>query len=333
MTQAAEKDRLGIQVAFASEALRGGRHSEDALIALVQARVRDDDEDRNARRVLRLRLVSACVQLKNASILMNAGQQSDTVQSMKITGRARADLRRMATKVLLGVAALLKGGKPDPIGVLKLALGTDRASAPDVLKEAFRGAMLRALVEKRVRKLGSRAWSIQLLSIVSSAMSTRQLLDLFSNLGSDPADGHVFEITRHDIEQARTRSHWPGMPISVIEHHRPGCRNPERLAVANAFIAQHRTQVKASKAACTTRLTPLVYVLTGNYLELFAKYLVRHSLFRPLHTSLISKRATDILSISVSARRGGRRISPRRQNTVEIQTILREPFLTAFFAC
>ena len=174
MTQAAEKDRLGIQVAFASEALRGGRHSEDALIALVQARVRDDDEDRNARRVLRLRLVSACVQLKNASILMNAGQQSDTVQSMKITGRARADLRRMATKVLLGVAALLKGGKPDPIGVLKLALGTDRASAPDVLKEAFRGAMLRALVEKRVRKLGSRAWSIQLLSIVSSAMSTRQ---------------------------------------------------------------------------------------------------------------------------------------------------------------
>ena len=231
------------------------------------------------------------------------------------------------------MAALIKGGKPDPLGVLKLGLESDCVPSNENLKVALRGAMLRALVEKRVRKLGSRAWSIQLLSIVSSAMPTRELLALFSNLGRDAADGHVFEITRHDIEQARTRSHWPGMPISVIEHHRPGCRNPERLAVANAFIAQHRTQVKASKAACTTRLTPLVYVLTGNYLELFAKYLVRHSLFRPLHTSLISKRATDILSISVSARRGGRRISPRRQNTVEIQTILREPFQTAFFAC
>ena len=104
-------------------------------------------------------------------------------------------------------------GQPDPIGVLKLSLGTDCAPAADVLKVAFRGAMLRALVEKRVRKLGTRAWSIQLLSIVSSAMHTRHLLDLFSNLGRDATDGHVFEITRHDIQQARARSHWPGMPI------------------------------------------------------------------------------------------------------------------------
>ena len=271
MTEVVETDRLGIQVDFASEALRGGGLSEDALIALVRARL----EESSQCRVLRLKLVSACAQLEPSAILLNVGQKSDTVQSMDIKGRARADLRRMASKVLLGVAALIKGGKPDPLGVLNLALGAQHAASPDILKSAFRGAMLRALVEKRVRKLGNRAWSIQLLSIVSSTMSTRQLLDIFSNLGRDAADGNVFEITRHDIAQARARSHWPGMPISVIEHLRPGCRNPERVAVANAIIQQHRTQVKASKAACTTRLTPLVYVLTGNYLELFAKYLVR----------------------------------------------------------
>ena len=156
MTQASEKGRLDIQVALANEALRD---SEDAFIALVQARVRADDEDRNACRVFSLKLVAACVQLKPSSILMNAGQESDTVQSMEIKSRARADLRRTAKKVLLGVAALLKGGQPDPVGVLQLARDTDRAPAADVLKIAFRGAMLRALVEKRVRKLGSRAWS------------------------------------------------------------------------------------------------------------------------------------------------------------------------------
>ena len=279
MTQASEKGRLDIQVALANEALRD---SEDAFIALVQARVRADDEDRNACRVFSLKLVAACVQLKPSSILMNADQESDTVQSMEIKSRARADLRRTAKKVLLGVAALIKGGAPDPVGVLKLALSSEVAPAPDVLKLAFRTAKLRALAEKRIRKLGGRAWSIQLLSIVSHTMTTRQLLDLFSNLGCDAEDGHVFEKTRHDVEHARSQSHWPGVPISVIEHQRPGCRNPERVAVANSFVAEHRTQVKASKRACTTRLAPLVYVLSSNYLELFAKYLVSHSLFLQL---------------------------------------------------
>ena len=201
MAEAAETDRLGIQLACASEALRRGDNAEDALIALVLARL----EDTEPCRILRLKLVAACAQLQPTIILENVGQKSDSVQSMDIKGRARADLRRMANKVLLGVAALIKGGKPDPLGVLKLALG-QHESTPDVLKVTFRGAMLRALVEKRVRKLGTRAWSIQLLSIVSSTLPTRELLALFSNLGRD-ADGHVFKITRHDIQQARARSH------------------------------------------------------------------------------------------------------------------------------
>jgi hypothetical protein len=263
VAEVAETDRLGIQLAFAVEALRAGGPADDALVALVRQRAIDNGGDDNMRRILKLKLVAACVAPDILQLKLNVGQQSDTVDSMDVKGRVHAELRRMAKRLLWSVAALLKGGQPDPIGVLKLALGTDRAPAADVLKVAFR----------------SRAWSIQLLSIVSSTMPTRHLLDFFSNLGHDATDGHVFEITRHDIQQARARCHWPGMPISVIEHHRPGCRNPERIAVANRFIEQHRTQVKASKAACTTRLTPLVYVLTGNYLELFAKYLVSHLLF------------------------------------------------------
>ena len=77
-----------------------------------------------------------------------------------------------------------KGGKPDPLGVLKLGLESDYVPSNDILNVALRGAMLRALVKK--------------------FSCPRLLRNAYPGVA---ADGHVFEITKHDIEQARPRSH------------------------------------------------------------------------------------------------------------------------------
>ena len=220
-------------------------------------------------RSLQLRLLSAVIMGKQlAQKHENIGATYKTVNLC--SPRVLADLRPFARGVLRAVSGLLKGGEPDPKGVLMLA--TENEAPPtDVVVKCIQKAVLLALVEKRVRKLGKEAWVTQLLSMFVGELSKRDILAMFSDLGRD--EGHVFEITRHHINVAMKRAHRPGAPVPVTKDRRQ-CLAQNRIEQLERFIALHRRQVAPTVAASTVRLDPIVWVLTSNYKELYSLYVV-----------------------------------------------------------
>ncbi len=181
----------------------------------------------------------------------------------------------MASQILLAVAGIIKGGKPDPKGVLGLVdPGGQQPST--TLRLCLRKAMHRALVEDRVRKLGQHAWALQLLSIVVNDLSISEVLALFENLGH--LEGHIFEVTRHQIAVAKQRGRGPGVPFAVVEHVRPGGREAGRVSQAQRLIEDHSRQVVPSKAAATKMLMPIMFVLSRSIAELYPMYLVSNHL-------------------------------------------------------
>jgi hypothetical protein len=207
--------------------------------------------------------------LGRQDFLWNLGATYATVRDC--SERVLADLRPLAIQILLAVAGIIKGGKPDPKGVLSLVnCGGGKFST--VLRLCLRKAMHRALVEDRVRKLGQHAWVLQLLSIVVNDVPTSEVLALFENLGK--FEGYVFEVTRYQIAAAKKRGRGPGVPIPAVVHERPGCRDADRVLQAQRFIEEHCRQVAPSKAAATKKLVPIMYVLSRNLAELYSMYLV-----------------------------------------------------------
>ena len=240
----------------------------DALVNGVLAVVSECGSDPPLLRILRLRVVAAVI-LGKQNVLLNIGATYATV--LECTERVLRDLRPLATQILLAVAGILKGGKPDPKGVLALVdCGGEQCSS--TLRLCLRKAVHRALVEDRVRKLGQHAWVLQLLSIVVNDMPVCEVLALFENLGK--FEGYVFEVTRHQIAVAKKRGRGPGVPITAVVHERPGCRDADRVSQAHCFIEEHCRQAAPSKAAATKKLVPIMYVLSRNLAELYAMYLV-----------------------------------------------------------
>ena len=200
--------------------------------------------DADSLRRLQLRLVSVVV-LDKEPDRMNTGETHETVAACPKWVLKR--LRPVARQVLRGVASLIKGGAPDPDGVLALATSNaGRLAAGSNLVAPIRNAMLRAMVEKKVRQLGNRAWVTQLLSIFVPALSTRELLLLFRDLGRD--GDKVFEVSRHDIRTALKRVNHPGVPVP-LEILKRECLDQQRLEQAERFIELHRRQVAPSAVA------------------------------------------------------------------------------------
>ena len=227
-----------------------------------------DNLDAESLRVLQLRLVSVIVLDKEPDRL-TTGEKCETVA--KCSERVLERLRPLARHMLRGVASLIKGGAPDTDGVLALATRAGPGPAGANLVAPIRNAMLRALVEKKVRKLGNRAWVTQLLSIFVAYLSTREILLLFRDLGRD--GDNVLEVSRHDIRVALKRVNHPGVPVP-LEILRRQCLNQQRLEQVGRFIEVHRRQVAPSAAASTILKPPLLYVLNCSPMELHAKYVV-----------------------------------------------------------
>ena len=241
----------------------------DALVNGVLAVVSECGSDPSLLRILRLRVVAA-VMLGKQNVLLNVGATYATVR--ECTERVLQNLRPLARHILFAVAGIIKGGKPDPKGVLALVDCGGEQSSSTLLRLCLRKAVHRALVEDRVRKLGQDAWVLQLISIVVNDMPVCEVLALFENLGK--FEGYVFEVTRHQIAVAKKRGRGPGVPISAVVHERPGCRDANRVSQAHRFMEEHCRQVAPSKAAATKKLVPIMYVLSRNLAELYAMYLV-----------------------------------------------------------
>jgi hypothetical protein len=145
---------------------RGSKLAVDALVDVILAEVSARGSDPSLLRILRLRVVAA-VMLEKRTVLLNVGAECATVRDC--TARVLNDPRPLASQILLAVAGIIKGGKPDPKGVLALVdRGGERSST--TLRMCLRRAVHRALVEDRVRKLGQHAWVLQLISIVVNDM-------------------------------------------------------------------------------------------------------------------------------------------------------------------
>ena len=241
----------------------------DALVNGVLAVVSECGSDPSLLRILRLRVVAA-VMLGNQNFLLNVGATYATVR--ECTARVLKDLRPLASQILLAVADILKGGKPDPKGVLALVDCGGEQPSSTLLRLCLRKAVHRALVEDRVRKLGQHAWVLQLLSIVVNDMPIGEVLALFENLGK--FEDYVFEVTRYQIAAAKKWGRGPGVPIRAVVYERPGCRGADRVLQAQLFIEEHCRQVAPSKAAATKKLVPIMYVMSRNLAELYAMYLV-----------------------------------------------------------
>ena len=173
-------------------------------------------------RHMQLRVVAAAVLQTEKAPLLNVGASSVSVA--ECSERVLEDLRPFSRHLLHGVADIIKGGARDGKGVLELATCYSKQPESAIVK-ALRVAMLRALVEKRVRSLGKRAWVTQLLSMFVGVLSTSDILSLFKELGRD--NQHVIEITRHDVNVAKTRQKYPGMPVPVTARRRH-CREQWR---------------------------------------------------------------------------------------------------------
>jgi hypothetical protein len=240
----------------------------DALVDGILAEVSARGSDPSLLRILRLRVVAAAM-LGKRKVLLNVGAEYATVRDC--TARVLKDLRPLASQILLAVADILKGGKPDPKGVLALVdSGGEQSST--TLRVCLRKAVHRALVEDRVRKLGQHAWVLQLLSIVVNDMPIGEVLALFENLGK--FEDYVFEVTRYQIAAAKKWGRGPGVPIRAVVYERPGCRGADRVLQAQLFIEEHCRQVAPSKAAVTKNVVPIMYVLSRNLAELYSMYLV-----------------------------------------------------------
>ena len=85
----------------------------DGILAEVSAR----GSDPSLLRILRLRVVAAVI-IGKRKVLLNVGAECATVRDCTV--RVLNDLRPLASQILLAVAGILKGGKPDPKAVLAL---------------------------------------------------------------------------------------------------------------------------------------------------------------------------------------------------------------------